>query len=273
MQWLGRTEDIDDIVTIDKVKSLRATLDYDDLAVREGDPLPPLWHWIFTNPVAPKSKLGRDGHPAKGGFLPPVPLPRRMWAGSRVTFERPIRVGERVTRHSEIAAITPKSGASGPLVFVTVRHTLTSPSGGKVVDEQDIVYREDPKPGSAAAPKVEAAPAADFAKTIQPDATMLFRYSALTFNGHRIHYDVDYAKGVEGYAGLVVHGPILATFMIELVRLAKPGETIKAFRFAGKKPVTVPQTVEVGAKRAGDGYDTWCFAEGGVASAGHVTIA
>lgn len=273
MLWVGRTEDVDDIVTIDKVKSLRATLDYPDLDVNEGDPLPPLWHWIFTNPVAPKSKLGRDGHPAKGGFLPPVPLPRRMWAGSRVTFDAPIRVGERIRRHSEIVAITPKSGSTGPLVFVTVQHSMTSAGGGKVVDVQDIVYREDPKPGTAGSARAEPLPeAGEISRHIEPDATMLFRYSALTFNGHRIHYDLDYARNVEGYAGLVVHGPILATFMAELVRLERPNETIRAFRFAGRKPVTVPQAVEVHAKRAGDGYDTWVVADGGVASAGHVTI-
>lgn len=273
MQWLGKTEEMVDLVTIDKVRALRATLDYADLTVNEGDPLPPAWHWIFANAIAPASQLGRDGHPTKGGFLPPIPLPRRMWAGSKLEFRTPIRVGDRLKRHSLIAAIAPKSGSSGPLVFVTVRHTITSSSGGEVIDTQDIVYREDPTPGAPAARTASPPEGADMTRRVVPDSTMLFRYSALTFNGHRIHYDLDYATKVEGYAGLVVHGPILATLMIEIVRNTRPSEQIVGFQFAGKRPVTVPMAIEVGAKREANGYATWIATEGTVASAGRVIVA
>ncbi|MEO7402746.1 MAG: MaoC family dehydratase N-terminal domain-containing protein [Burkholderiales bacterium] len=272
MTWLGRVEEQVDLITVDKVRALRATLDYADLEAHEGEPLPPAWHWIFCNAVAPAANLGRDGHPAKGGFLPPVPLPRRMWAGSRLEFLAPLKVGDRITRRSEIVSIKPKEGSSGPLVFVTVRHQIRGATGGEVIDEQDLVYREDPKPGAPAA-KAEPAGAAEISHRLTPDATMLFRYSALTFNGHRIHYDRDYATQVEGYAGLVIHGPVLATLMIELVRRERPNETIRGFRFAGKRPATVPMTLDVGARRAGDGYDTWVAVDGGVSSAGHVVIA
>lgn len=276
LQWIGRVEEAHDVVTVDKVRALRATLDYSDLTVNEGDPLPPTWHWILANPIASASALGRDGHPAKGGFLPPVTLPRRMWAGSQLEFRKPIRVGDRFKRSSEIVSVQPKSGSSGPLVFVTVRHTLTSSSGGEVIDTQDLVYREDPKAG-APAPKRETPPlAAELVRDLTPDSTMLFRYSALTFNGHRIHYDLDYVTRVEGYAGLVVHGPILATLMVELVRheieRQNPAASVKAFRFAGKRPVTVPTAIQVCAHKEGSRYATWVVAGDAVASAGQVEV-
>jgi 3-methylfumaryl-CoA hydratase len=276
LQWLGRVEEAEDIVTVDKVRALRATLDYTDLHVTEGDELPPTWHWILANAIAPASALGRDGHPAKGGFLPPVPLPRRMWAGSQLEFRSPIRVGDRFKRRSEIVGIQEKSGSSGPLVFVTVQHKLSSSSGGEVIDTQDLVFREDPKPGATPARAEPPPTGAELVRDVTPDSTMLFRYSALTFNGHRIHYDLDYVTKVEGYEGLVVHGPILATLMVELVRheleRQELGVTVKKFRFAGKRPVTVPTPIQICARREGLVYSTWVVAAGAVASAGQVEV-
>ncbi|MGE0384770.1 MAG: MaoC family dehydratase N-terminal domain-containing protein [Gammaproteobacteria bacterium] len=271
--WIGRTECVTDFVTADKVRGLLATLDHDTIEIGQGDPLPPLAHWMFTNPIVAMRGLGRDGHPARGGFLPPVSLPRRMWAGSRIEFERPLRVGEPVERRSEILAVEPKHGSTGALVFISVRHEYASPSGGRLVEFQDIVYREDPRPGAPAASRTEPAPpAAQIARKLTPEPTMLFRYSALTFNGHRIHYDLPYAREVEGYPGLVVHGPLLATLMVDLVRRMRPDAIILGFRCAGRRPVIAGEEIEVGAVQAGEGWDTRVIAGGAVASAGHVTL-
>ena len=242
--WVGRTERREDTIGAVTADAMSATLDRPDPPARPGDPFPPAWHWTLFWDVRPLSELGRDGHPKRGGFLPPVPLPRRMWAGSRLAFSAPLRVGDRVTRLSTIERVEEKQGRSGPLVFVTVRHEIDGEGGGRVVDRHDIVYRDDPRPGDSA-PSLPAAPTDPiaFRRTVVPDPVMLFRYSALTFNGHRIHYDADYAQNVEGYGGLVVHGPLLATLLLDLVRRWLPDRKVASFDFRALRPVTAGTAV------------------------------
>ena len=267
--WIGRSEESEDDVTRLAVRGMRALFD-DEGAVNDGDALPPAWHWMFNNAVAPQSRLGPDGHPKRGGFQPPIELPRRMWAGSDVSFEAPIRVGDRIRRRSTIESITPKSGSTGALVFVVVRHEITSSSGGRTIDLQRIVYREEAAPG-APQPKGEAPKAAaEFAMRMEPDPVMLFRFSALTFNGHRIHYDHPYTTQVEGYRGLVVHGPLLALAMLENLRRHQPGVSVRQFSFTPKRPVTTPGAFTACARRDGDAWDLWVECEGAVASVARV---
>jgi len=230
---VGRTETCTDLVTAAPIAALAATLDRDDPPPQPGDPAPPLWHWLYFLPVHRQSELAPDGHQHRGGFLPPAPLPRRMWAGSRLEFRRPLRVGETVTRTSRILDVRFKEGRTGPLVFVVVRHEI----GDAISEEHDIVYREPSKPGEAA-PEPPAAPSPEnWERAIHPDDVLLFRYSALTFNGHRIHYDRRYATEVEGYPGLVVHGPLIATLLLDLLRRNLPEADVAQFAFRAVSPL------------------------------------
>lgn len=202
-EWIGQRESDIDYITIPSVLRLAATLDRDDPRPRNGDPLPIGWHSILFPRVVRQSQIGPDGHPERGDFLPPVPLPRRMFAGKRIRFEGELRVGDEVRRESVIQSVTPKQGKSGQMVFVTVRTEMSTGRGVAVVEEQDIVYREEPDPNAPKPPAAaQAAPGTPvWRKVVTPDPVMLFRYSALTFNGHRIHYDQPYVTGEEGYPG------------------------------------------------------------------------
>ncbi len=235
-QWIGRTETLEDLATATPLQALSATLDRNDPVPQPGDPVPPCWHWLYFLPLHRRSELGPDGHSKRGGFLPPVPLSQRMWAGSRLEFLRNLRVGQAITRTSRIVEITGKAGRSGPLVFVRVRHELKDAAGVAVIDEHDIVYRGDPGPGVAVAPTRPAPLEQDWIRKICPDEVLLFHYSALTFNGHRIHYDRRYATEVAGYPGLVVHGPLIATLLLDLLRCQLPGATVSRFAFRAVKP-------------------------------------
>jgi len=235
--WIGKTETRADLISPTPMAALSATLDRDDPPPRLGDPLPPAWHWLFFLPLHRQSELGKDGHPERGGFLPPVPLPRRMWAGSRMEFHRPLRVGEPVTRTSRITSVKHKEGRTGSLVFVLVRHEIANPAGLAITEEHDIVYRDHTRSG-ASAPEPPRAPAeAAWERTISPDDVLLFRYSALTFNGHRIHYDRRYATAVEGYPGLVVHGPLIATLLLDALRRNMPEAQVARFEFRAVSPL------------------------------------
>jgi 3-methylfumaryl-CoA hydratase len=232
-QWVGKTETRLDQVTAAPVAGLAATLDIEGPYPQAGDPLPPLWHWLYFLPFPRQSELGPDGHAKRGGFLPPVDLPRRMWAGGRIEFHRPLRVGETIKRTSQIAEVKFKEGRSGALVFVLVRHEI----GNALTEEHDIVYRGHPRSGEAS-PSPQPAPAdAEWERVVRPDDVLLFRYSALTFNGHRIHYDRRYATEVEGYPGLVVHGPLIATLLMDLVRRNLPAEVVTRFEFRAVSPI------------------------------------
>jgi 3-methylfumaryl-CoA hydratase len=234
--WVGRKELREDVIVSWPITALAATVDDVRVSSENGSPVPPGWHWIFFLEAKPPSELGADGHPKRGGFLPPVPLPRRMWAGGRLEFLRPLTIGESVTRESEIVSVEPKSGRSGDLVFVTVRHTLAGAAGTAIVEEQDIVYREAAKAGDPTAPGKPAPQDAPWHRRFIPDAVMLFRYSALTFNGHRIHYDKDYATAREHYPGLVVHGPLQATLLLDLCR-NNAATRVTKFDYRAQSPV------------------------------------
>ncbi|MCI4430038.1 MAG: MaoC family dehydratase N-terminal domain-containing protein [Burkholderiales bacterium] len=236
-QWLGRTERRSDSVHAAPLAALAATLDRDEALPAPGADVPPLWHWLFFTPLARQSQIGADGHAKRGDFLPPVPLPRRMWAGGRLEFLQPLRVGEEVTRDSRIVKVDAKSGRSGELVFVTVRHEVSNARGIALTEEHDIVYRDLPAPG-APPPTPQPAPSdATFSLEIVPDPVLLFRYSALTFNGHRIHYDRPYVTQVEGYPGLVVHGPLIATLLADLLRREQPQARMRRFAFTAMRPL------------------------------------
>lgn len=250
--WVGRSEARDDLIHAGLVNAMAATLDRDE-SYRAGDPLPLLWHWMFFWAVSPASGIGPDGHPRRGGFLPPVELPRRMWAGGRLTFHAPLPVASDVTRVSTIKDVTAKSGSSGRLAFVTVAHEISANGILAVREEHDIVYRDNPQPGAApAAPK--AAPTdAQWSRTLHPDPVLLFRYSALTFNGHRIHYDRSYVTEVEGYPGLIVHGPMIATLLMDLLRRELPGREVREFSFRAVSPVFDIDAFSVNGKLNADG--------------------
>lgn len=236
-QWIGKTETRQDVVTAAPVAGLAATLDMERDDPQSGDLLPPLWHWLYFLPFHRQSELGPDGHARRGGFLPPVDLPRRMWAGGRLEFHHPLRVGQNITRVSRIADVTLKQGRGGPLVFVLVRHEISNGDGLALTEEHDIVYRDRPRPGeSASAPQSPLADAM-WERIVHPDDVLLFRYSALTFNGHRIHYDRRYATEVEGYPGLVVHGPLIATLLVDLVRANLPAARVTRFEFRAVSPI------------------------------------
>lgn len=236
-EWIGRAREVADEMTAPAARRLAAMLDRDPPSLSPGSEVPPHWMAVLFDDAQPQSKLGPDGHPAKGEFLPPVPLPRRMLAGRRIAYRAPLRIGDALIRRSEIAAITPKEGRTGRLVFVTVRHTVTGRDGVVATEEQDIAYREAASGGGskpeAPAPRPEAAWREPFAT----DPVLLFRYSALSFNGHRIHYDADYTRGVEGYPGLVVNGGLSTLVLLEAA-LRHAGGRLAAADIRTLRPLT-----------------------------------
>ena len=256
--WIGRSETLHDTITAAPVRGLNATLDHEALVVEPGMPLFPLWHWLYFLPQHRQSEIGEDGHARRGGFLPPVPLPRRMWAGSQFEFHAPVRVGDAVERTSTIADVTAKTGRTGPLVFVKVRHELrcNGAADAALVEFHDIVYRGAKQPGDVEPPPT-AAPAGEWQRELVPDDVLLFRYSALTFNGHRIHYDRRYVTQVEGYPGLVVHGPLIATLLLDLLRRHAPEAQVTRFRFKAVRPTFDLHPFRLNGRREGREVHLW----------------
>ncbi|CAN7702582.1 acyl-CoA dehydrogenase [Neorhizobium sp. LjRoot104] len=262
--YVGRTERRSALIDPERVAALASTLDMPS-APAEGEDLPPAWHWIFFNPFVRRSELGSDGHPRKGGFLPDVGLPRRMWAGGRLSYLTPLAIGERAERVSEIMSVTPKSGKAGRLVFVTVRHRVMVGGDICIEEEQDIVYREPPQPGSPA-PATQPAPTdPDWSEVVTPDPVLLFRYSALTSNGHRIHYDTPYAQAEEGYPNLVVHGPLISSLLQGLAVRAKPDHRLARFDFRAVSPLFVDRcfSIEGAESNGGGALRFWARGPGG----------
>src|SRR5690349_5562267 len=260
-RWIGKTETVDDTVTATPYAALAATLDRAAERPPAGTSLPPLWHWVYFLPLYRQSEVGPDGHAKRGGFLPPVPLPRRMWAGSQFEFNAPLRVGDHIRRVSTIAEVTEKSGRTGPLVFVKVRHEITAneQSSPSIVEFHDIVYREAPKPGDTAPPPRRSPESNACQRHWVPDDVLLFRYSALTFNGHRIHYDRKYVTEVEGYPGLIVHGPLIATLLLDLLRWQLPEANVTRYQFRAVRPLFDIHPFDVCGEPAADGksFQLW----------------
>ena len=260
--WLGKSSTSDSYLNVEQANRMAATLDRDP-AFQTGDELPPAWHWLYFHDIVKASDLGLEGHPQLGIAMPPVPLRRRMWAGGSFVFHIPMRLGDTVQRTSIIRSITPKEGRSGPLYFVSIEHTLTTKDELNLVEEQTIVYRElssDAKPGQA-----QPAPTnADYSQSYALNSIALFRYSALTFNGHRIHYDVDYCREVEGYPNLVIHGPLIATLLLDLYR--QQGRPLKRFSYQAKSPLFLPHAFTLNGKTDDHSARLWASNhEGGLA--------
>jgi 3-methylfumaryl-CoA hydratase len=251
-QWIGKTEAQQDVITAWPVAALGATLDQD---APTGEVVPPLWHWLYFLPTYQQSELGPDGHAQRGAFLPPIGLPRRMWAGGRIEMRDALRVGDRATRTSRIVDIREKQGRTGPLVFVVVRHEIHTARGFALSEEHDIVYRDHPR-GDELPVDQAAPPDPAWERTISPDDVLLFRYSALTFNGHRIHYDRRYCTDVEQYPGLVVHGPLVATLLLELARSNVAG-AVTRFSFRAVSPLFDTEPFVLCGKPEGNSVSLW----------------
>jgi 3-methylfumaryl-CoA hydratase len=249
LAWAGRTETVADTLCVFPARGLAALFDL-DWVPQAGETLPPLWAWLYFLAVAPQSGIGPDGHPKRGGFLPPVALERRMWAGGRLSFHGPLRLGEPARKRSEILKIEEKDGKAGPMVFVTVRHEVTGAAGLAIAEEQDIVYLR--MPDRFAPPPGKTLPdGLAFEDGFAAGAVALFRFSALTFNGHRIHYDLPYARDVEKYPGLVVHGPLQALLLFEAARRRHPGRPVTAFDFRAVRPLFDFDRVRIAGKPDG----------------------
>ena len=252
-RWIGRTEETSDVATAAPLACLSATLDRDDPEPQTGDAVPPGGHWLYFLAPARQSDLDENGHAKKGGFLPPVPFERRMWAGGRMKFLKPLCVGDVISKRSEIVDVSLKDGKSGPLVFVLVRHDISGPDGVAIVEEHDIVYRGD-APGDQSSPPTKEPVSAQWQRVIDPDPVLLFRYSALIFNGHRIHFDRDYVTKQEGYPGLIVHGPLIATLLMDLIRRENNSARITRFDYRARAPIfdLGPFTIAGEAKGQGE---------------------
>lgn len=253
--WLGKQQERTEILDARQARLLAATLDKP--APSEGSTLPNCWHWAWFNDALPAAELGRDGHPKRGGFLPPVPLPRRMWAGGELEFVAPLIVGEQTTKRSTIENIKHRDGSSGKLCIVTIGHQLVQ-AGKLCVDEkQSLVFREDPAEGAPVPPPIEPPKDAKTSHTLTPDPVLMFRYSALTFNGHRIHYDVDYARDIEGYPDLVFHAPLTATTLCAMAGEQLGDGALKHFSYRATAPLFCNQAIEFNAKSSNGTATMW----------------
>jgi 3-methylfumaryl-CoA hydratase len=255
-EWIGRSRSDEDEATAAPVRALAATLDLVTPATATGEPIPPAWHWLYFLATAPQAELGRDGAEARGEFLPPVELPRRMWAGGSFVFHRPLRLGEPIRRISTIKAVARKTGKQGKLVFVTVGHEIAGEAGAAVSEEHIIVYRSAAVPGAMPA-ALQAPEDGVWLRRVTPDPVLLFRFSALTFNGHRIHYDRAYCTEAEGYPGLVVHGPLQAMLLLELARQTEPARPVRRFDYRALAPIFDTGPFIVNGRPEGDGAELW----------------
>ena len=264
--WIGRTQDVHDQLSRNLIQRIAAT--FGEPNPGHSEPLPPLWQWCFFQDTVAESGLGEDGHPARGGFLPAAGDRNRMWAGGRLEFHEPLKVGGEATRTTAIANIEEKAGRTGSLLFVTLRHDYSQDGRLAIREEQDIVYREPTPPKLSSG---EPLPTGNWREVVEPTATLLFRYSAVTFNGHRIHYDWPYVTETEGYPGLVVHGPLIATLNLRAFCRAIPEARVRRFSFRGVRPLIAPQPFEVGGRIVAPGKaELWAGNAGGIAQKAEV---
>ena len=270
-EWIGKSETAEERASPSRMQGLAALLSKPDVP-KEGDPFAPMGHWCYFMPRVPHSEIGPDGHPARGGFMPPVPLPRRMFGGFRTVYHKPLILGEMMRREARIADIQIKQGSTGTLVICTVRHEFSGESGLAIEEDHDYIYRGNPpaeaKDNTGSSGKTGAAPTDHiWSKEIVPDPVMLFRYSAVTFNGHRIHYDRQYVTEVEGYPALVVHGPLIATLLAELAMENNSGRAFRRFDFQARAPLFDNAPFTVAGKPTEDGCALWSTTPAGTYSA------
>ncbi len=254
--WIGREQRISQTLNPFPARALAAMLDHARLP-DAGDALPVAWHWLYFLETPASAGTGLDGHPAKGVFLPPIPLPRRMWASGSLELSAPLRLGEPAQKVSTIRAVEHKQGKSGELFFVTIDHDVHQGGNLCVHEQQTIVYREMPTEHVPLPPGESASGAGDWQRTVHIDPVLLFRFSALTYNGHRIHYDRDYATHTEGYPGLVVHGPLLVILLLDLVRAQQPEPHVKAVRFRALRPTFDLGALSLHGRRDGSLATLW----------------
>jgi 3-methylfumaryl-CoA hydratase len=269
--WIGRSESAEERASTGRIHGLFALLDKPEIP-QENDTVGPMGHWCYFMPRVSASEIGADGHPARGGFMPPVPLPRRMFGGFRATYHKPLILGEMMRRESRIADIQIKEGRAGTLVICTVHYEFFGESGLAIEEDHDYVYRGDPPGGSKdntdGGGKTSTAPDDHlWSKEVTPDPVMLFRYSAVTFNGHRIHYDRKYVTEVEGYPALVVHGPLIATLLAELALENNPGSAFRKFDFQARAPLFDNAPFTVSGKPTDEGCALWSTTPAGGISA------
>ena len=270
--WIGKTQEIATVISAETANLMQVTLNRDP-EFNNGDELPPAWQWLYFHEPVRADMLGVEGHAELGQFMPPVSFggdqpPRRMWAGGSISFERPIIIGEPATKRSTVKSITPKEGRSGKLVFVVVEHEISIDGERCLLEEQSIVYREPVQSTGVQSRPVDAVEEGEFSAEYTPDPIMLFRYSALTFNGHRIHYDVDFCREHEGYPNLVVHGPLTATLLLDLFYHRFPEKRIGTFSYRGRSPLFVPNRFKVHGRPDGKVWAT--NHEGGLAMTAEV---
>jgi len=256
-QWIGSKETTEETISVEPLHRMRATLDHAPKNMSEGEIVPALWHWAYFLKPIRASELGRDGHAALGDFMPPVPLPRRMWAGCQLKFSAPLRVGETARRESTVRDIKLKQGRSGILCFVDVEHAILVGDELKLTEIHNIVYRDTKQPGDDKARPPEVPDDAQWTREVVPDSTLLFRYSALTFNGHRIHYDLDFCRHQEGYPGLVFHGPLTATLLIEMLRQQNPGKSLENCDYRAYSPLFDDASFTLNGKMDGTDAILW----------------
>ncbi|MXQ10762.1 FAS1-like dehydratase domain-containing protein [Microvirga makkahensis] len=260
--WIGTVRVSEDIITPRLANSLAAILD-EPCNLKAGDPAPVGAHWCLSPDIAPMSGLGPDGHPARGGFLPPVPLPRRMWAGGELRFSGEFYVGDEVKRISRISDVAMKTGRTGTLCFVAVDHEYYTGAGLVLQERHDIVYRALEVPTGGQPPKVEL-PEPDLTLAVEGTPVLLARYSAVTFNGHRIHYDREYCITEEFYPGLIVHGPLQANFLLRMARQMNGNAFPARFKFRGTSPLFDGSVFTVNGKAEGEGFRLWVADTDGV---------
>jgi 3-methylfumaryl-CoA hydratase len=261
--WIGREQSDSEVLSPTLVRQFNATFDRTSGA-ETGDEAPLLSHFCLGQPIVPMAEIGRDGHPSLGGFLPPVPLPRRMWAGGALTFHGPIRIGDEVARRSTITDVQLKTGRSGSLCFVVVQHDVSANGKTVIAERQDIVYRDIPASGHTKAEPPAAAEGQD-SRTLTPHPTLLFRYSAITFNGHRIHYDKPFCTELEGYPGLVVHGPMQATMLCQYAADLR-GTAPRTFSFRSLSPIFDNANFTLNASPDDSALNLWTARKGGPVS-------
>ncbi len=264
--WVGRSETIPDPIDPLTARKMQVTLDQPP-TLTDGDPLPPFWHYLYFNPLVRASDLGPDGHEKLGRFLPPVALPRRMWAGGRIEVARPLRLGTPATKVSTIRSVRLTEGKTGQLCFVTVEHALRVAGETCVTEVQNIVYRQAPAPGAPRPPGPPAPDGAMWSEVVTLDEVALFRYSALIFYGHRVHYDADYTRGVEGYPGLLVHGPLIASLLAAFgMRHAPPHARLTAIDIRAQSPLFASRPFHLEGRAEGDTLALWARSPDGAAA-------